>query len=354
MTDLGWAMQSSENHRRRRTPNKLIWTQPRTISPSFQKQTAKVSTLPREPSNKDNRMQRDSVQGKQQQNPMTRPFPSSGHTKNRVLDWNDPELFDLDGTFDMTDDVTSAPSPPKGISSMIGAAALNTPQSMEPQHCSMQIEENYLGSLMPVFTEDSVEDGNSYMTDGPGSSSSANSNKLNGFSAIHLAAYLGKASVVRLLLSACPEAVDLTNSDGETPLHVAASEGRFEVAVELLRAGASTIMQDVDGRTVLHIAVCKEYLDIVQLLIDGHNGQSMIRLTDSAGRTPLHQAVLQGSDQIVQLFLEKGADPRMPIGKTSSSSKLDTERANFLNRILSPNSILAAKQQQNVDLNTVK
>lgn len=282
------------------------------------------------------------MQGKQQQSSMTRSFPSSGHTKH-VLDWNETELFDLGGTFDMADDVTAAPSTAKGISSILDATSLTTPQSMDPQHCSMQVEENYLGSLMSTFTEDSAEDGNSYMTEGP--DSSTNSNRLNGFSALHLAAYLGKASVIRLLLSACPEAVDLKNSDGETPLHIAASEGRFEVVVELLRAGANTLLRDVDGRTVLHIAVCKQHVDIVHLLLDGHNGQSMIRLTDSAGKTPLHQAVLQGCDQIVQLFLAKGADPRMPIGKTSGDSKLDAERANFLNGIISPNRILAAKQQ---------
>lgn len=252
----------------------------------------------------------------------------------------------------MANEVTSAPSPAKG-NSILDAASLTTPQSMDPQQYAMQVDDNYLGSLMSNFTDDSAEDSsNSYMTEGL-SDSSTNSNRLNGFSALHLAAYLGKASVIRLLLSTCPEAVDLTNNDGETPLHIAASEGRFEAVVELLRAGANTLLQDVDGRTVLNIAVCKEHVDLVHLLLDGHHGQSLIRLSDSAGRTPLHQAVLQGCDQIVQLFMAKGADPRMPIGKSSGDSKLDVERANFLNGIITPTSIVSAKQQPD-NLNTVK
>jgi ankyrin repeat protein len=147
--------------------------------------------------------------------------------------------------------------------------------------------------------------------------------------------------------------VDVTNSDGETPLHIAALEGRFEAVVELVRAGANTLLQDVDGRTVLHIAVCKEHVDLLHLLLDSHHGQTLIRLTDSAGKTPLHQAVLQGCDQIVQIFLAKGADPRMPIGKSSGDGKLDAERANFLNGIITPTGIVSTNQQPD-NLNTVK
>ncbi|KUL85021.1 hypothetical protein ZTR_07820 [Talaromyces verruculosus] len=340
-----------ENHRRRRAPNQLVWTQPRTISPSLHKQTEKVSPLSREASNKDTRIRRTPVQDKQQQTSNPRSYPSSGHTKH-VLDWNETELFDLGGTFDMANDITSAPSPAKGIS-ILDAAALPTPQSMNPQQYAMQVDDNYLGSLMSNFTDDSAEDGsNSYMTEGP-SDSSTNSNRLNGFSALHLAAYLGKASVIRLLLSACPDAVDVTNSDGETPLHIAATEGRFEAVVELLRAGANTLLQDVDGRTVLHIAVCKEHVDLVHLLLDGHHGQTLIRISDSAGKTPLHQAVMQGCDQIVQIFLAKGADPRMTIGKSSGDSKLDAERANFFNGIMTSTNNVSANQQPD-NLNTVK
>lgn len=309
--------------------------------------------MPRETSN--NRIRRSSTLEKQHQNSNQRPFTPSGQTKH-VSDWNETELFniegtfDLGGTFDMANGTTSAPA--KGIS-VLDAAALTTPQSMDPQQYAMQVDDNYLDSLMSNFTDDSAEDGsNSYMNERP-LDSSPNLNRLNGFSALHLAAYLGKASVIRLLVSACPEAGDLTNNDGETPLHIAASEGRVEAVIELLRAGANPLLQDVDGRTVLHIAVSKEQVDLVHLLLDGHYAQSLMRLSDSAGKTPLHQAVLQGCDQIIQLFLAKGADPRMPIGKSSGDSKSDSERPSFMNGIITPASIVSTKQQPD-NLSTVQ
>jgi len=196
-------------------------------------------------------------------------------------------LLNLGDTFDVTDDVVQ--------NLLIGSPnrMLHMEPSMEP---------------MDALADDGM---------GPSDNNSLSVTsdfRLNGFSAIHLAAYYGKFPIIRSLLFVCPENVDLLNHLAQTPLHIAASEGHVEATTEILSLGANPILQDIDGRTPLHLAVLKGHLDVARLLLDGTHSQSMIRMSDGAGKTCLHHAVLQERDDIVRLLLERGADPRTPVG----------------------------------------
>lgn len=134
---------------------------------------------------------------------------------------------------------------------------------------------------------------------------------VKGFNAVHLAAYYGQHSIMRLLLSACPEDTDAVNDKGQSALHIAAAEGHTEVVRELLDLGANAFLQDHDGQTVLHAAASSGSIQTVLLLLDRDPG--MIRVPDSTGHTPLHRAVMQGNEEVIRSLLKRGADPRTTI-----------------------------------------
>jgi len=105
----------------------------------------------------------------------------------------------------------------------------------------------------------------------------ARSHKQNG--ALHLAARLGDATVVQMLLRAGANAAPERNKT-QTPLHMVCS-GRSrgvlncpatelddeKVAVLLLHARADTAATDIDGRTALELARGSERANIVRFLL---------------------------------------------------------------------------------------
>lgn len=109
----------------------------------------------------------------------------------------------------------------------------------------------------------------------------------DGFTALHLAAYFGKAEASRLLIDAGadPNAVS-GNAMRVEPLHSAASGRHHEVCRVLLTAGA----------------------DVNAIQRDGY--------------TPLHAAAQLGDDEMVELFLSAGADPVARIADGSRPADL--------------------------------
>jgi ankyrin repeat protein len=96
----------------------------------------------------------------------------------------------------------------------------------------------------------------------------------DGFTALHLAAFFGKADVARLLLTSGADVAAYTrNPFVNQPLHAAAAGGHLEICRMLLAAGA-----DVDA-------------------------------TQHGDFAPLDEAAQHGDDEMVELFLSAGADP---------------------------------------------
>lgn len=70
-------------------------------------------------------------------------------------------------------------------------------------------------------------------------------------------------------------------------------------------SGLSINSRNKKRQTALHIAVNKNFLSVVKLLI--HFGCN-VNLQDCEGETPLHDAICNGSDPIVQVLLNANAD----------------------------------------------
>ena len=92
--------------------------------------------------------------------------------------------------------------------------------------------------------------------------------------------------------------VDVTDEDGWTALHHAATCNRTEIAKRLLQAGADINKQEINGNAPLHLAAYWNKPEIARLLLD--NGAN-IQLKNKSNKTPLDRV---RSDEIKNMILE--------------------------------------------------
>ena len=96
----------------------------------------------------------------------------------------------------------------------------------------------------------------------------------NGDSMMHRAARRGHSEVVQVLripfMTYDDGALDYGNSDGQTPLGVAAAYGHAEVVKILLAAGAEAKVVDNQGLTPLQQAMINQHWPVLQVLLASH------------------------------------------------------------------------------------
>jgi len=99
--------------------------------------------------------------------------------------------------------------------------------------------------------------------------------------------------------------LSIHNSNGLTPLHVAANSGSFDVLRQLCAARPDVDIQDIkSGKTALHYAVEREELPMTGYLVTEVDAD--MDCCDSTGHTPLHVAAGQGNTPIVSLLIAAG------------------------------------------------
>ncbi|XP_065159298.1 ankyrin repeat domain-containing protein 27-like isoform X2 [Atheta coriaria] len=111
--------------------------------------------------------------------------------------------------------------------------------------------------------------------------------------------------------------VNICNSEGFTPLHVAAQFGRCEMLRLLLDASANCNLQTYQALyTPLHLAVINQRVHVVKELL--LSGSCKLDLKDGKGNTALHYACRKNDVRILDLLLTKGADAHIQnkAGKT--------------------------------------
>lgn len=125
---------------------------------------------------------------------------------------------------------------------------------------------------------------------------------------LHLAAYLGRTSIVEHLVRCSHQSnvIDVHDNDMCTPLHLACSTNQ-DATVEVMM---NTFKVNVNVRTRLNVTpmhICAMYnsLECARLLVKHVNN---LDVSDSNGATALHYAVFKNSHMMISFLVENEAD----------------------------------------------
>jgi ankyrin repeat protein len=122
---------------------------------------------------------------------------------------------------------------------------------------------------------------------------------------LHSAAASGGKALVELLLAHHAD-LEVTSPSGNTPLMVAASDGKSDTVAALLDAGANGNATGDHGASVLHWAVGGRSPEVMKLLLARKPRTDVVMDSDL---TPLQVALILGQGQLVEPLLGAGADP---------------------------------------------
>ena len=140
------------------------------------------------------------------------------------------------------------------------------------------------------------------------------------------AAALGETSRVGALAAQAPDAIDALSADGWTALHLAAFLGHPESVYALIDAGAT-----VDARSTNHmrntplcaaIAGRQDRQAIVALIEHGAD----VNVRAGGGYTPLHLAASRGVHNIVELLIQHGADASVAVESGETPADIANQR----------------------------
>ncbi|MCJ1405788.1 hypothetical protein MMC11_009018, partial [Xylographa trunciseda] len=153
------------------------------------------------------------------------------------------------------------------------------------------------------------------------------------------AAESGSLDTVRFFLSQIPQAQNVSNERGWTPLHGAIDCGNAAAVPELIAAGAEVNQKCRSGLFPLHIVAEKGPVGIVTKLLEA---DAQLEIKNDAGKTPLHIACLYGQTEIVQKLLERGADVRNQDSDGQSPLHVGADRSEIAKALLDKNANINA------------
>ena len=124
-----------------------------------------------------------------------------------------------------------------------------------------------------------------------------------GWNTLHHAAQGGDTDIISLIHTHLPN-IDSKTREGDTPLMLAALNGKLRAVKWFLERGATVACEEKRGWNTLHHAAQGGDTDIISLI---HTHLPNIESKTGEGDTPLMVAALCGKLHAVKWFLEKGA-----------------------------------------------
>ncbi|CAN7938240.1 unnamed protein product [Ixodes hexagonus] len=133
----------------------------------------------------------------------------------------------------------------------------------------------------------------------------SNNRELNVF---HVAVLAKNADVLQELLNVHNKEtlINAKDSNGDTPLHHAASNAFLDIVQLLLRHGANPAAKNVSEETTLHSACRYNYPNVVREIVK--RDKRLVRQIDMQWNTPLHAAAHGGFSETAGVLVEAGAD----------------------------------------------
>jgi predicted enzyme related to lactoylglutathione lyase len=151
------------------------------------------------------------------------------------------------------------------------------------------------------------------------------------------AAMLGRLARVKSLVNARPRLLHAYSHDGFTALHLAAFFGKASVARFLVQKGApvNAVAHNPTQVQPLHSAVAGNVDEICALLL--RHGAD-VNARQQGGFTPLHAAAQNGKRELVRRLREYGADLRAAteVGKTARDFALEKGHAELAQMLVTP------------------
>jgi ankyrin repeat protein len=131
-----------------------------------------------------------------------------------------------------------------------------------------------------------------------------------------------------------PAAVSAFSPDGFTALHFAAFFGKAEAARVLLEHGASVDVytRNPFANQPLHAAAAGRHIELCRILIAAG---ADVNATQHGGFTPLHEAAQHGDVEMVELFLSAEADPSLTTdtGETAADTAASAGHVDLARRL---------------------
>ena len=118
---------------------------------------------------------------------------------------------------------------------------------------------------------------------------------------LHIAAYMGHADIIRMLL-AYGASVDGEDESLRTPLHHAAAEGRTSLIQLLLDAGANANALDSNLFSPCMVAAEGGHVDVIRSLL---TGGADVQLRSDMGETALQIAAYSGAKDVFVLLMTR-------------------------------------------------
>lgn len=140
----------------------------------------------------------------------------------------------------------------------------------------------------------------------------------NGIYPIHLAALVGNATIVCVLLTNAKINEQIRDKNGITPLHLAAFCGHNKVITALCEFDPFHDISVKDNRSItpLHLAASCNLNSTVRLLLTRHADQSE---TDENGSLPLHWPAVNGNIPLLRTFLQWDDDLMYELDRNCNS-----------------------------------
>ncbi len=134
----------------------------------------------------------------------------------------------------------------------------------------------------------------------------------NGNTALHVAAQMGYASVIREMVGR-GASINATNKNNETPVFLALKKDSYHVIRVLLALAKNPVSyiskRDFLGNTALHVAVKMRAYNSAKLLLSTAQGHHpFINLTNQTGSAALHEVASMGDEVFLKLLLAYNAD----------------------------------------------